>query len=69
MPAPMKRRSNTMGMAIVFRGRSLRILARISPKISENRPKPTPRGQMDTLLLLFGNNVPKLQSFAEGGRR
>ena len=43
-PAPIKRRSKTMGMAMVFRGESLRILARTSPKIFANRPNPTPRG-------------------------
>jgi len=56
-----------MGMAIVFRGRRLRILARTSPKIFANVPNPTPRGQTDTLFRLIGDNSLKLQSFAEGG--
>jgi hypothetical protein len=33
-----------MGMAMVFLGRSLRILPRTSPMISENQPKPAPHG-------------------------
>src|SRR5512135_1476948 len=58
----MKRRSNTMGMAMVFRGRSPRILSRTSPKISENNPKPIPRGYRDALSPLIGGNSLKLQS-------
>ena len=57
-----------MGMAIVFRGRDFRILARTSPKIFANWPNPTPRAQIDSLFRLIGDNFLKLQPFAEGGQ-
>src|SRR5512140_1582926 len=69
MPAPMKRRSSTMGRAMVFRGRNLRIPAWTSPMFSENQPKPRHLAwRIDPMFPLIGDNPMKLQSFAVGVR-